>query len=127
MDISNVIVLALAILILLGFAIFVVELFIPLQMKLEVHKICKPYLFVLEREGSLDVEDINKINHHMVQIGLTSVVIEVSQNGEKFGDWVTFKIQGLYINEPMIELFKRQSQVLEFNYEKEISIRKIIN
>lgn len=127
MEISNVIVLAIALLILLGFAVFVVELFIPLQMKIEVHKICKPYLFILEAEGRLASEDLNRIHQHLLNIGLSSVDVKVHENGTGFGDRVTLKIQAVYTHEPMIELFKRQNQTLEFNYEKEISIRKIIN
>lgn len=127
MEISNVVVVALAILILLCFAVFVVELFIPLQMKVEVHKICRPYLFSLEAQGRLESEDLIEINNLMHKIGLSSVQVELVHNGEAFGDRVTLKIRGLYINEPMINLFKRQSQVLEFNYEKEISIRRIVN
>ena len=127
MEISNVIVLALALLILLCFTVFVVELFIPLQMKVEVHKICRPYLFTLEAEGKLETEDLIEINRLLHKIGLSSVQVELVHNGGAFGDRVNLKVRGLYRNESMISLFKRQSQVLEFNYEKEVSIRKIVN
>lgn len=127
MDISNVLILAVGIIVLLCFAVFVIEMFMPLQLKLGVHEICRPYLYILEAQGDLDELSIQKIKSNLTNIGLTSVQVDLSRSGDKFGDSVILKVKGLYHHEPMVRLFKRKSETLEFYYEKKISVRKIIN
>lgn len=127
MEISNVIVLGVVILILLAFTVFIMEMFLPLQLKSGVHEICRPYLYILEANGDLEPMDIKKIESHLKEIGLETVVVTLERQGHKFGDLVTLSIKGIYNHQPMVNLFKRAFESLEFNYEKQISVRKILN
>lgn len=127
MEVSNVIILAIALLIFLAFTVFVMEMFVPLQMQLSVHEICRPYLYVLEAEGHLSPETLTSIERHVSNIGLSSVSIVIEESGKKFGDKMIFRMTASYVHEPMVALFKRRKEVLEFNYEKKVSVRKIVN
>jgi len=127
MSISNVLILGIAMVLLLCLLVFSMELFIPLQVKLGIHQVCRPYLYTLEARGALDPVEIDNIEEELEELGLESLSISVEKSGEKFGDIISFRVEGRYKQDRMVQLFIRENQTLEFLYEKKISLRKIIN
>lgn len=125
MDISAILLLAIIILIILCIVIISLEMFIPLQMKLNMYGVLRPYIFYIESMGGLDGQE-NLIISALNDLNIDNVVIEY-QPSTRFGDIIDFKVSGLYNWKPIISFAKRESRLLPMNYERKIFVRKIIN
>ena len=98
MDVSNIIVMSFAIIILLLFVVFSMELLVPLQLKFEMNGICRSYIYKIESNGDLSIDDKNSLVHALNNIGLTYVSVDIDKEGNHYGDKVAVKIScQLYI------------------------------
>jgi len=107
--------------------VFVMEFFLPLQLKLSVYEVCRPYLYQLEAKGSLEEDQLEAMVSSLEAKGLVNVRVTVDQTGLQFGDELLFNVEGDYIYQPMVSLFKRQGDLIHYAYKKRIKIRRIVN
>jgi len=127
MDTSNVIVMSMAIIILLLFAVFAVELLIPMQLKFEMNGICRSYIYTIESDGDLPLEDKNSLKKSLEEIGLKHITIEIQKEGNRYGDKVEVNIACDYSHKRLINLYSRKNKSLVLKFERIYFIRKIKN
>lgn len=127
MESSSVIILGIALLILMSLVVFSLELFVPLNIKLEMNSMIRPYMFSLEANSVLSDDQKIKLRNGLESIGLTDISIDLDYTGMKFGDWIDVSIDSHYTRNAMVKLFNREDEVLRLRYEKKIFIRKIHN
>lgn len=125
MDISSIVVLAIVILIILSLLMMSIEMFLPIQVKLRMIGILRPYLLLIESEGSLNEKGADLISE-LEAIHLEDIDLTISDQN-KFGDLLEFKVSGNYYWEPIISIGKRKSKSILMTYERKIFIRKITN
>lgn len=127
MSISNTLILAFSIIILVCFVAFVIEMYIPLFIKLDTYQIIRPYMFIIEENGSLTSNQEDDLIDAIKRRGLTNVEIDIEYEGKGFGDLVHVEISALYEHNPLVNLFSRVEESLNIRYEKTVLIRKIKN
>ena len=127
MNTTNTIVLSVVIVLLLSISVFLIELFIPISKKFEMNSICRKYLFIVEANGNLSAEEIEELTGSLEHIGLNDVSIEVDSDGSKFGDEVKFEVTAEFAHNSLANLFNRNIERMLIRYDRELTIRKIIN
>lgn len=127
MDTSNVIVVSMAIIILLLFAVFVMELLVPMQLKFEMNGICRSYIYTIESTGGLSLEDKNSLKKSLEDVGLSGITIDIKKEGNRHGDKVEVNIGCDYSHKRLINLYSRKDKSLVFKFERIYFIRKIKN
>jgi hypothetical protein len=127
MSVGNALVLGFSIIILVCFVAFVIEMYIPLFIKLDTYQIIKPYMFIIEEKGNLTSYQEDDLIDAIRKRGLTNVEIDIEYEGQGFGDLVHIEISALYQHNPLVDLFSRVEESLNIRYEKTVLIRKIKN
>lgn len=127
MNTTNVIILAVVIVILLCLTMFISELFIPLNRKFDMNSICRNYMFIIEENGRLSNEEIIELSDSLQNIGLSEIEIDVSSDGSKLGDSITFKVEAQSVHNSISQLFTRSTERININYERKLTIKNIVN
>jgi len=127
MDISSIIVMSIVIIILVSMLVFSIELFLPIQLKFEMNGICRSYIYKIESDGYLSLEDQTELKDALLKIGLSDPLITINAKGTKYGDRVDVSIASYYRRSRINRLFSRSEDRLEFKYERTFFIRHISN
>ena len=127
MNTTNVIILAVVIVILLCLTMFITELFIPLNRKFDMNSICRNYMYIIEKNGNLSNDEIAELNDLLHTIGLSDIKINVSASGSKLGDSVIFKVEAQSVHSSISQFFTRSTERIHIDYERKLTIKKIIN
>lgn len=127
MDTSGVLTMGIGLLIILCILVFAIEMFLPLNIKVHMQDIMRPYMFQLEAQGSLSPSELEQIKVALEEAGLTEVEVNIHYEGYHFGDQVTCITRGKYSHKGFTQLFRRTDSEIEMSYEKTLYIRKIKN
>lgn len=127
MNVSNIIVLSVVLIILLLFTVFLVELFIPINMKYEMNNICRSYLFEIQEDGKLSVDNELKIKSKLEKLGLTNIEIIIIASGTKFGDEIDYIVQCNFNHKILNKFLKREKESIVMKYERKLTIKNITN
>lgn len=127
MNVENVIVLTLVILSLIIISMFSIELFVPLNQKYEMNALLRPYVFLLETQGSLTADEESQLRESLTSLGLSSVVIHIEDDGRFFGSTVYFRVTAVSHRNQIINLYQRSNESIPLTYERKIIVKKIIN
>lgn len=127
MEISTVLVLTIAIVILLSLVVFTLEMYLPLQVKTQMLGLCRPYIFSIEAYGELSESDCNDLKIALEDIGLKDISIVISDDQKKFGDLFRLKIEGSYTRNRLVSLFSRDEEMMVMVYERKLVYRRINN
>ncbi len=127
MNISSVIVISISIIILLCVVMFLVEIFIPLNIKFEFNRICREYLFILDKNNDLTFNEKKELKEKIGKLGLNDVLIKIESSGNKFGDEITFEVKGYMLKKSIKTLFFREEERIDMSYERKLTIKRITN
>lgn len=121
------ILMSLAIVILLMFFVFCIEILLPLQIKFEMNGICRSYIYQIESKGYLTHNEEVSLKKALEGVGLNQVEIDIKADGNKYGDKVVVSIKSIYQQNRMVTLFRRQEEHMVMSFERIYFIRKIKN
>lgn len=109
-------------------AVFVlmIEMFLPLSVKIEFDAICRRTILQMEVEGGLTASAKNELLSALSNKGFTNVAIEGTSNA-KYGEELSLVVTGEYEYSMLTDLFTRKDSMANMKYDKITISRKVIN
>lgn len=98
-----------------------------LNKKVEMMYMLRPYTYAIEDRGHLLPNEIIDIESGLIDMGIYNITIEVNNENCVFGDLVSFIVSGEYKIDWITGFLKHESKVINYCYQREVYVKRIIN
>lgn len=127
MGVDQVVVLAVVLSVLMMFFALSVEYMVPMFQKIKFDQICRDYLIRSEANNGLTYKQIAELKNRLEESGLREVQIRFSEKDEVARrEIMTFSVRALYTMYGIVDLFRRDTRVLHFHFERDFYARRIV-
>lgn len=127
MGVDQVVVLAVVLSVLMMFFALSVEYMVPMFQKTMFDQMCRDYLILAEANNGLTHKQVAEFKNRLEKSGLREVEIHFSEKDEVARrDIMTFSVRALYAMYGIVDLFRRDTRVLHFHFERDFFARRIV-
>ncbi len=123
---SKVAVTGIVLVILIAFAVFITEFFIPVSMKSDMNAYCRNAVMKMEVEGGLTAEIREELIDKMTNRGFKNITVTGSEYA-KHGEEMNLHVEADVEFSSLVALFGRNLVVYRMVYDKTFIARKVVN
>jgi hypothetical protein len=98
-----------------------------LDKKVEMLYTLRPFTYAIEEAGNLSGAEVSELNDRLMQLGFEDIVIELDNAPGDFGELIHFKVAALYAIGWFESVFTKIRREVDYGYEREIYVRKVVN
>lgn len=123
--ITRTLIFGIIIVLIISLLIFMTEVFLPINAKIEFDGICRGAIIKMEINGGINGEIKEKL---LGKLGdkYQDVTVEATENA-KYGTDITLRVKAKYRYNGLSGLFLRKENILDICYEKTTVSRRVIN
>lgn len=123
---SKALVFGFAIMLLVAILVYMVEVFLPVSVKIDFNTICRAALLKMEIAGGMTDAIEDELMSYLYDVGFEIVVVEGTENA-KFGHEINLWVEGEYTCSKLQNIFSREEITQRLVYNKTTISRKVLN